>query len=309
LALNTDSNGQLKPESPSSLETMMVSRLAWLLRRLHAEPLGWAPEAPDVTLLGTLAHQVFEALFQANSPLPKREAIQAQVESLLDGAIRQHGPFLRGSQWQVERQHLAAELIKAALVWRDVLDGLGAQVLSNEQGLAGVFNGIAIHGKADVLLGLSDNRLLIVDYKRSSAGRRKPRMQKGYDCQASLYRTMLQTGGPKHKDNAELVQRLKSADQTGIVYYMLTDQTALSDTALIGSGAIPHWDVLEGDIAHHAIELIKRRLNELRAGLLCLNREDDAEFFDKQAGIKPFALEHSPLIALFTVPGEAEEME
>ena len=35
LALRTDKEGQLKPESPSSLETLMVSRLAWLLRRLE----------------------------------------------------------------------------------------------------------------------------------------------------------------------------------------------------------------------------------------------------------------------------------
>ncbi len=70
LALRMDSEGQLKPESPSSLETLMVSRLAWLLRRLGAEPLGWAPEGPNVMLLGTLAHQVFEELFQKELPIP-----------------------------------------------------------------------------------------------------------------------------------------------------------------------------------------------------------------------------------------------
>ncbi len=131
-------------------------------------------------------------------------------------------------------------------------------------------------------------------------------MQKGYDSQASLYRTMLQTGGPKDKGSAELINRLSKVDQTGIVYYMLNDQTALSDSALIESGAIPGWEVLEGDVASHAIGLIRKRLHEVQAGLLCLNRESDAVFFEKQAGIKPYALDNSPLIPLFTVPDDAE---
>ena len=307
LALRTDSEGQLKPESPSSLETLMISPLAWLLRRLNAEPLGWAPENPNVMLFGTLAHQVFEGLFQKNTPLLGAEEIPPRADSLLDEAIRQHGPFLRASQWLVERHHLAVGIIKAALTWREVLDVLSAEVLGSEEWLAGNLNGIPIHGQADVILGLPKNRLLVVDYKRSSAISRRPRMQKGYDSQASLYRIMLQTGGPKGEENGELVNRLRKASQTGIVYYMLNDQTVLSDTTLEESGGLPNWEALEGPIADHAIELIERRLNEVREGLLCLNREGDTLFFDKQAGIKPYALENSPLISLFTMPGEAEE--
>ncbi len=307
LSLRTDSEGNLKPESPSSLETLMVSRLAWLLRRLRAEPIGWAPEGANVMLRGTLAHQVFEELFQRGHPLPAREEITERVSGLLDDAIRQHGPFLRAAQWQVERRHLAAGITKAALAWREVVKTLGAEILGSEEWLEGMLGSIPIHGQADVLLGLSDNRLLVVDYKRSSANSRRPRMQKGYDSQASLYRTMLQTGGPKDKESSDLSNHLSKVAQTGIVYFMLNDQTALSDSVLIESGEIPGWEVMDGDVASHAIELIKKRLREVQGGLLCLNREGDTVFFDKQAGVKPYALENSPLIPLFTMPGEAEE--
>lgn len=307
LSLRSDAEGNLKPESPSSLETLMVSRLAWLLRRLRAEPLGWTPEGPNVMLLGTLAHQVFEDLFQSGQPLPEREAVPARIDTLLDDAIKKHGPFLRAAQWQVERRHLAAGITKAALAWREVLQTLGAEILGSEEWLEGMFEGIPIHGQADVLLGLSDHRLLVVDYKRSSAKSRRPRMQRGYDSQASLYRTMLQTGGPKDKESTELIDCLSKVDQVGIVYYMLNDQTALTDSALIESGGIPGWEVLEGDVASHAIGLIRKRIQEVQKGLLCLNREDDAVYFEKQAGVKPFALENSPLIPLFTVSGEAKE--
>ena len=80
VALRIDAEGKPKPESPSSLETLMVSRLTWLLRRLDAEPLDWAPEEAGPALLGTLAHDVFEGLFQAGVPLPEREEIPERVE-------------------------------------------------------------------------------------------------------------------------------------------------------------------------------------------------------------------------------------
>ncbi|MCG7881204.1 MAG: PD-(D/E)XK nuclease family protein [Candidatus Thiodiazotropha taylori] len=309
LTLRADAEGNIRPESPSSLETLMVSRLAWLLRRIDAEPLGWEPERPNVMLLGTLTHQVLEELFQASRPIPDRQMIGSQVEPLLDSAIRTHAPFLRAAQWQVERKHLAASIHKAALAWREVLVTLNAEILGTEEWLEGNLEGLPIHGQADILLGLPDGRLLVVDYKRSSASSRRPRMQKGYDSQANLYRTMLQTGGPKSEDNAALLERLRAGDTTGIVYFMTNDQTSLSDALVVESGAIPGWEVLEGDVAEHAMALIRERLREVRAGELFLNREGDALFFDKQAGVKPYALDNSALIPLFTIPGEAREAE
>jgi RecB family exonuclease len=309
LALRTDAEGNLRPESPSSLETLMVSRLAWLLRRIDAEPLGWEPERPNVMLLGTLTHQVFEELFQVSRPIPDLAIIASQIEPLLDSAIRTHAPFLRAAQWQVERKHLASSIHKAAVAWREVLVTLKADILGTEEWLEGTLDGLPIHGQADILLGLPDGRLLVVDYKRSSANSRRPRMQKGYDSQANLYRTMLQTGGPKSEDNAALLERLRAGDTTGIVYFMTNDQTSLSDALVVESGAIPGWEVLEGDVAHLAMGLIRGRLREVSAGQLYLNREGDAQFFDKQAGVKPYALDNSALIPLFTVPGEAREAE
>ena len=309
LTLRTDAEGNLRPESPSSLETLMVSRLAWLLRRVNAEPLGWEPERPDVMLLGTLTHQVFEELFQMSRPIPDPATIDSQIEPLLDSAIRTHAPFLRAAQWQVERKHLASSIHKAALAWREVLVTLKADILGTEEWLQGTLDGLPIHGQADILLGLPDGRLLVVDYKRSSANSRRPRMQKGYDSQANLYRTMLQTGGPKSEDNTALLDRLRAGDTTGIVYFMTNDQTSLSDALVVESGAIPGWEVLEGDVAHLAMGLIRERLREVSGGQLYLNREGDAQFFDKQAGVKPYALDNSALIPLFTVPGEAREAE
>ena len=309
LALRTDMEGQLKPESPSSLETLMVSRLAWLLRRLKAEPLLWAPESADMALLGTLAHTVFEGLFRRGEVMPDSSEIPGRVETLLDEAIRRLAPFLRASQWKVERKHFASETVKAALAWRDVLARLGAEVLASEAWLQGTWSGIPIHGQTDLLLGLPGNRLLVVDYKRSKSKNRRTRMEKGYDSQANLYRAMLESGGLQYDADETLLSRVRAAAQTGIVYYMLNDQISLSDSTLSESGAVPGWQTLENDVASRAMALIQRRLTEVSAGEVRLNREGDVEFFEKQAGIKPYVLENSPLIDLFTVAGETEEAQ
>ncbi len=305
LALGREPGAGRKPESPSSLETLMVSELAWLLRRLQAEPLQWAPEAADVTLLGRLAHQVFEGLFRPGFKLPARAEITARANALLYDAISRLAPFLRGTPWQVERRHLAAETARAAQVWRDVLEQLGAEILASEVWLQGSWSGVAVHGQADLIVGLPDNQLLVVDYKRASSRGRRTRMERGYDSQASLYRAMLQSGTPESGE--VLGARLRKAGRTGIVYFMLNDRVALSDSAISGAGKVPGWDALDNDVASAAMALIRRRVAELGDGRIRLNRSGDQEFFEKQAGVKPYALYNSPLIGLFTLPGDSKE--
>jgi hypothetical protein len=132
-------------------------------------------------------------------------------------------------------------------------------------------------------------------------------MQKGFDSQATLYRAMLESGGPKNADRVELKARIARARQLRVVYFMLNDQVALSDSVLAGSAAIPGWRTLGNDIAGDAMSHIQQRLGELRSGNLRLNRDSDADYFEKQAGIKPYALEVSPLIALFSLPPDPEQ--
>ena len=290
LALRRDAEGKPKPESPSSLETLMVSGLAWLLKRLEAEPLGWAPESANPLVLGTVAHKVFENLFQPDAALPTPEEIPRRVEALLDEVLKRLAPFLRGSQWSVERRNFAALTTKAALAWRDTLAQLGAEVLASEAWLKGEWSGIAVHGQTDLILGLPGDRLLVVDYKRSSSRKRLTQMQKGFDSQASLYRAMIASGGPKDPRKAALAARLRGAQQTGVVYYLLNDQVALSDTVLAGAAAVPGWRVVEGDIAGEALARIGQRIAEVRSGKLALNRAGDQEFFEKKAGLTPYAL-------------------
>jgi hypothetical protein len=310
LTLRVDRHGKPRPESPSSLERLMVSALAWLLAALEAEPLEWAPEEADPPKLGSLAHEVFEGLFAPGRPLPAREEIPARVEALVEEALTRIAPFLRGPQWQVERRNFAALTIKAALAWRDALAQLGAEVLAAEEWLAGEWSGIRVHGQTDLILGLPGGRLLVVDYKRSKSTGRLKQMQKGFDSQASLYRAMIETGGPKNAERAELARQLKAARGIGVVYYLLNDQKVLSDAALDGAAAVPGWRTLDNDIAGEALTRIGERIAQVRAGIVRLNRSGERAFFERKAGLTPYALDTSPLIELFSLPDEdAEEDE
>ncbi|MEO5344002.1 MAG: PD-(D/E)XK nuclease family protein [Gammaproteobacteria bacterium SHHR-1] len=306
LALRKKADGTQKPESPSGLETLMVSSLAWLLRRLDAEPQGWAPERPDVLTLGSIAHRVFELLFPADTAIADAGTLEAQLDAALDDAISRHAPYMKRVQWRAERLNLATELKRAALAWQRVLTDLDASILGSEIWLEGQLDQTPIHGQADQILKLNGGGLLVVDYKRSSSSGRVARMQAGFDAQASLYRTMLATGGPKTTDAATQPLKLKASKKVGVLYFMLNDQTPLSDACFVDASHIPRWQTIQNDISSEAIKLIRQRLREVKAGQIRLNRTQDETFFSKTAGLTPYALENSPLIRLFMIEDRVE---
>jgi hypothetical protein len=145
-------------------------------------------------------------------------------------------------QWSVERRNFAALTIKAALAWRDTLAQLGAEVLASEEWLKGEWSGIAVHGQTDLILGLPGG-------SAAGGGLQALELAQATDADAEGVR---QPGEPVSGDDREwrtersrrkaaLAARLRGAQQTGVVYYLLNDQVALSDTALAGAAAVPGW--------------------------------------------------------------------
>lgn len=315
LALRTDEAGNLPPESPSSLETLLTSPLAWLLRRVRAEPLQWAPEAASPAVLGDLAHAVFEDLFLPGRELLADQEIEGGVEAALEGRIQQHAPFFRSPHWRVERRELAAGTARAAKAWRRVLDELGASVVASEQWLRGKALGISIVGKADLILGVGDDYALIVDYKWSKSNDRRVRMERGYESQASLYREMAlngdiqsrRTAGPGPMVEASLAKRPLSTAKVGIVYFTMRDEVCLSDSEPPGTNRVIGWHAVEGDVAAEAISKIRHRLEQARKGEIEMNSQGDREAFKKDWGVTAFALDLSPLVELFAAEAEPRD--
>ncbi len=315
LALRTDKAGNLRPESPSGLETLLVSPLAWLLRRVLAEPLQWAPEEANPAVLGNLAHGVFEDLFPPGQGLLKDEEIGGRAAAALEGRIQQHAPFFRSPHWRVERRDLAAGTARAAKAWRRVLDELGATVLGNEQWLRGEALGIPIVGKADLVLGIGNDYALIVDYKWSKSYDRRIRMERGYESQASLYREMARNGGIQARRGSEqgrpvgasLAKPLVPLANIGIVYFTMRDEVCLSDSEPPGANRVTGWLAIEGDVAGEAVGKIRHHLGRVRKGEIEMNYQGDREAFKKDWGVTAFALDVSPLVELFAAEAAARD--
>ncbi|MBP2676647.1 MAG: hypothetical protein H6Q84_3487, partial [Deltaproteobacteria bacterium] len=304
--LLTDESGSLRPVSPSGLEMLMVSPLAWFLDRLKVAPLSWAPEELDPAKKGTLAHYVFEKLFPADSPLPSADAIKSSVERLLDEAILRHAPFLKGLEWYVERRNLLKDVETAALRWRELLESSGARVLGVETKLEGLFDGIPIRGRSDLLLSLPSGRLFVVDYKKSGSSTRRKSMEEGYDLQTSLYREMLKSGKAEGAAGEKLAEAIKAGAEIGVLYYMMDDQRALTDTSGWLSRTVIGVHELGGGISINAEAGVRERLRALRAGKIPLNGENDEKDFN-DVGVKTYALENSPLVTKFMHPAPEEE--
>ena len=294
LALRRKDDGTTKPQSPSRLETLLVSPLAWLLEEVGAGDMSWSAEELDVIAKGNIAHDVFEHVFLKDQPVPEPPALTAAVAEAYDRALTRHAGFLRSASWEMERSGLEREILQAALRWREHLLALGAKIIGNEISLAGEAHGINLHGKADAILELPDGALLVVDHKKSGTSGRRRRMEAGWDLQAGLYRDMLARPIRREGDGMDpLIGR-----KVGIAYHLMNDGGLLTSGIVPADGS-PARDM--GDAVNDAaVAMLAERLAQLGAGRVVLNTSADEGFFKKEAGFTPYALtDGSTLVTAF----------
>jgi hypothetical protein len=297
LRLREDAEGDPVPQSPSRLETLLVSPFAWLLDELGAKDRTWAPEALDVMTLGTILHQVLEDSFPEGTPVPAPDALSATVPQALDAAIRSHAAWLTGPSWATERRSLLREAQEVVTAWASFLTATGAEILHNEIALKGDHGGLLLHGKADCLLRMPDGRILVVDHKRSSSANRRDRMAKGWDLQVALYRAMLE----RPAEETALTRLAAKGAQVVTAYHTMLDSTVLSDAA--GAG-VPRIEAAGANASAHAMTELAALVTEVGAGTIRLNRAGDSKNFEKDRGIKAYALADNAFVAAFMLPEE-----
>lgn len=297
--LRREEDGTMKPQSPSRLEVLVVSPLAWLLGELNAVDLSWSAERLDVMIKGNIAHDVFEHVFTPGQELPRPETLPEAVAEAYDRALTRHAGFLRGAAWEMERNGLEREIAQAALHWLDHLEALGAKILGNEVWLRGQAHGIRLHGKADAIIERPDGTLLVVDHKKSATAGRRRRMEAGWDLQAGLYRDMITHPIRTESDGmAPLIGR-----KIAVAYYLM------NDGGLLTSGLGPVEDASARDMGaavnQGVIECLAERLKELADGKIMLNAAEDEKFFSNTGGFTPYALtDGSPLVRAFMRPAK-----
>lgn len=302
LALRKKEDGSPKPQSPSRLEMLLVSPLAWLLSEVEADDMSWSADELDVMAKGNIAHDVFEHVFLKDQPIPAPEDLTLAVRAAYDQAITRHAGFLRSASWDMERQGLEREILQAALRWQEHMLALGAKIIGNEMWLSGQALGVTLHGKADAILELPDGALLVVDHKKSGTSGRRKRMEAGWDLQAGLYRDMIAAPIRREGDGMEaLIGRA-----VGIAYHLMNDGGLLTAGLALpqGSKAKDMGDAVNSG----AVTFLSERLTQVRAGQIVLNTNADADFFKKKANFTPYALiDGSALVTAFIRPVEEEQ--
>lgn len=301
LGLRRDDNGTAMPQSPSRLETLIVSPLAWLLGEINATDLAWTADELDVLAKGNIAHDVFEHVFPAGEDVLDPKGLEEAVSKAYEQALTHHAGFLRNSSWEMERKGLEREILIAAQRWRDHILALSAKIRGSEIWLAGESNGILVRGKADMILELPTGELLVVDHKKSGTSGRRRRMEAGWDLQAGLYRDMLARPSRREGDDMQKLIGRKIA----IAYHLMNDGGFLTSGLVLPQGSTARD--MGNAVNEGAVNRLIERLGELGSGQIVLNGPGDETFYRKEGGFTPYALsDGSPLVRAFIRQAEEQ---
>lgn len=284
LALHTDKEGNQRAESPSSLEKMMLSPLAWLLSRQGLEPKNWEIQELGVDLKGIIAHKVFECHFDKDSSLTSDD-----YEILYSEVLKSEAPFMLQAQWRLERTQLKYEIKKSLLPYINWCKEEGWQVSETEMHLNGGLWDLPMKGFADAVLNKGKQRL-ILDYKKSKSKDRINRLENGFDLQTVIYR--------------ELFAQQKTTKSAKIHsgYYTLNDQTLVLHRFPTTKVEDINLISLDMDIkgqSDAAVELIKKRIKQLRKGIVELNSKDDSDYWNNYGINTIYLIDAIPLVGHF----------
>jgi len=294
LDLHLDTEGAQRPESPSSLEKMMISPLAWLLNRQGLEPKNWKPQALDAALRGTVAHKVFELHASLDLTLTSYND-STTYDQLFSDALNEDAPFLQEPQWCLERSQLKQEIRDALLPFCAWCESEQWTFSATEQLLTGKLWSIPLKGFVDTILKNGD-RQLILDYKTSKSDRYVKRLATGYDLQTMIYRELYQQG---------CQQQEAAGREVMSGYYTLNDQTLVAGG--VSQTSYLNHKLLNADYeaqSSGAIEIIKERIEDLRKGEIKLNRKEDLKAWGKLGVNAEYTFSDNPLVGLFMKPVE-----
>ncbi len=274
-----------KPESPSSLEKLMISPFAWFLYRQGLESKVWEVEELDVAMQGTIAHGVYEDCF--NEEFPNGDI--TNIDKKIEDRIIIEAPFVNQSHLTLVKEQLINEIKTSIIIFKEMVDKCNIKIISAEDKLVGEFADISVAGRVDVIVEINGVKM-IIDYKKSKSAKRVKRMQEGYDHQLFLYREML------------------GIDDAITAYFTLNDTTLVVDKD-IGYNSNGKFNInhIEEECSINAKKIMEENIADIKKGILKLNRQGDDKLWDKRGVTASYTLD-STLVSIFTKDEVEEEV-
>jgi len=175
-------------ETPTSLMALLYYPHQWVFRHhIKLRASGILSVVDGNALLGNLAHRFIEEMFAQNWQQWNKADLERWMDEQAPVLLRKEGASLLMYGREPERVAFVKRMKNAAWsLMRLLLDNRWS-VAGAEEDLDGVFDGVTLRGRADLLLERPDGERAIVDMKWSGAGRYQELLRNQEDLQLALY--------------------------------------------------------------------------------------------------------------------------
>ena len=183
-------------ETFTSLQALFYYPYQWLFKhQLKLRPSSILSVVKDQTLMGNLAHRLFEKLLSEPGLAEKnREDVRGWVAEHMVQLLKEEGSVLLLYGREPERIHFRNTLQWAAWALVEQIQNNQWEVRQSEMPLEGDFSGISIKGIADLVLHRGSEQM-ILDLKWRGASYREREIKNEEDLQLNLYAHLLAQPG------------------------------------------------------------------------------------------------------------------
>lgn len=192
-----DQLSKREQESYSSLDTLLYYPYKWVFQyQIGLRKSSILSIVKDYTLMGNLAHRVFEKLFRdkGNETLTwKKNEIIHWVDQQTNELLEREAAVLLMYGREPDRVAFMNKLKFAACNLIDMIRNNGWKIKGTEQKLEGKFLEAEIKGVADLVLENDEGELAVIDLKWRGTRRRFNLIKSNEDLQLVLYSKLLTT--------------------------------------------------------------------------------------------------------------------
>lgn len=243
-------------ETPSSLNALLYYPHQWFFKyHIRLRSTGILTVTEGNTLLGNLAHRFMEILFQEPWQQLDKQSLERWVDEKAPGLFSKEGASLLLYGREPERVAFIKRMKQAAWKLIRFLVDNGWADASTEVGLKGVFEGVPLNGRADMLLSRGDEQA-IVDLKWSGKTRFTEMLKNKEDIQLALYAALSANGGT-------LPHTAYFILDSGVL--LAYNNQAFREASLPGREALDHQDIYNELLARTG-RTLQWRLLQLQSG-------------------------------------------